>query len=357
MRRQTLAVLIGLFSLTAGVALARLFLPLKDTGSRAPGTPPARQSLQVGSYRLSGPYTHENLTIFLVHGQDSFRGKLFMTLEEAMKGKAVVVHETGEVNELAIENLSSTEEVFVQAGDIVKGGQQDRLFPVDLIVPERSGRIPIDAFCVENGRWAQRAGEPIAMFSTSNDMAAAREVKIAAKQARSQTEVWNRVSEAQTKLSTTTSANVRAANSASSYQLTLENEEVQKRAESYLRKLSSIIEGQPDVIGFVFAVNGKASSADVYGSGALFGKFWPKLLKSSAIEAVTELGAWDKSAPEVQIDSIKAFIEDAEKGRESEREVSNRTRMIKREGEKGIFFETRDMARGGIWVHKNYIAR
>lgn len=357
MRRQTLAVLFGLVSLTVGIALARLFLPLKETETRPSGTPQAQQSLQVNDYRLSGPYTHDNLTIFLIHGEDGYRGKPFATLEEAMNRKVVIVHETGEVNELAIENVSGIEEVFVHAGDIVKGGQQDRLFPVDLIVPARSGRIPIDAFCVENGRWAQREGEPVAMFSMSSEMAATREVKIAAKQARSQTEVWNTVSEAQAKLSTSTNTNVRSENSASSYQLTLENGEVQRRSESYVRKLARIIEGQPDVVGFVFAVNGRASSVDVYNSHVLFQKLWPKLLKASAVEAVAELSGYNEAAGTASAVSIKTFIEDAERGRESEREVSKRTKMIKREGEKGVFFETRDVAQGSIWIHRNYIAR
>jgi hypothetical protein len=59
----------------------------------------------------------------------------------------------------------------------------------------------------------------------------------------------------------------------------------------------------------------------------------------------------------VSADSVTTFLADAERGRESEREVTGRTKMVKREGEKGIFFETRDMARGGAWVHRNYLAK
>jgi len=70
-------------------------------------------------------------------------------LQEAMERKAVIVHETSEVNELSIENVSQSEEVLVQAGDIVKGGRQDRVLAVDLIMPAGSGKMPIAAFCVE----------------------------------------------------------------------------------------------------------------------------------------------------------------------------------------------------------------
>jgi ARG/rhodanese/phosphatase superfamily protein len=108
--------------------------------------------LPASNYSLSGPFNYENLTIFLIHGPDQPNSKLFVPLQEAMERKLVIVHETSEVNELAIENLSKTDEVFVQAGDIVKGGQQDRVLAVDLIVASRSGKTPIDAFCVEHGR-------------------------------------------------------------------------------------------------------------------------------------------------------------------------------------------------------------
>src|SRR5436309_718169 len=110
------------------------------------------QNKKGGDYKISGPYIYENLTIYLVHGQDTVDGKKFLTLQEALEKRVVIVHETKDVNELAIENVSKDEEVYVQSGDIVKGGQQDRVLAVDLIVPPRSGKIPIAAFCVESGR-------------------------------------------------------------------------------------------------------------------------------------------------------------------------------------------------------------
>src|SRR4030095_10093981 len=76
-------------------------------------------------YRVSGPYTNKNLSLFLIHGKDTIKSTNILTLEEAMAQKKVVVHETGNVNQLAIENKSEAI-VFIQSGDIVKGGRQDR---------------------------------------------------------------------------------------------------------------------------------------------------------------------------------------------------------------------------------------
>src|SRR5262249_60528053 len=79
-------------------------------------------------------------------------------------------------------------------------GQQDRALALDLIVPPKSGRIPIDAFCVEQGRWSRRGNEAVAAFSASDNALASKDLKIAAKAKRSQGDVWANVGKAQEKL-------------------------------------------------------------------------------------------------------------------------------------------------------------
>jgi hypothetical protein len=88
----------------------------------------------VENYTVSQPYACENLTIFLIRGEEKLPEVSLLTLQEALEQKQLIVHETRNVNELEIENLS-LEEVYVQAGDIVKGGLQDRVFAYDVIVP------------------------------------------------------------------------------------------------------------------------------------------------------------------------------------------------------------------------------
>jgi hypothetical protein len=355
MKRQTLALLIGIITIVAGIAFARL-VSTRTAGVTLPAaTSEVRSDWQAGRYKLSGPYTHRNLTVFLVRGQDEFAGEPFLTLQEAMERKLVVVHETQEVNELSVENLSSKEEVFIQAGDIVKGGQQDRVLAVDLIVPTRSGRLPIDAFCVEQGRWNRRGGELAEAFSMSGEMIATRELKMAAKGIRSQAEVWAGVDEAQAKLSASMNANVRAEESSSSLQLSLENEKVRESADGYVKALSRIIEVEQDVVGYVFTVNGRVSGADIYSSSALFRKLWPRLLKASSIEALAELPDYDGAA-QSSAELVDHFLMDAENGHQTERDVTKRTKMLKREGKGGIFFETRDMEQNGMWIHRSYLA-
>src|SRR5260370_12694843 len=140
-----------------------------------------KQKTMVGDLKLSGPYTHENLTIFLIHGNDRIKDKVFVTVQEAIEQKKVIVHETENVNELAVENVSPDQEVFIQSGDLVKGGKQDRLLAFDLIVPPKSGKMPVAAFCVEAGRWQQRGSASLAAFESSSAQVAGKDLKLATK--------------------------------------------------------------------------------------------------------------------------------------------------------------------------------
>lgn len=114
---------------------------------------------------ISGPVTHDNLSIYFIKGS-SETGPTPLTLDEALEKGSVKVHETQTVSELEIENTSD-EPVFVHAGDIVKGGQQDRVLTVTILVPPKSGRMAISSYCVERGRWAARGGEDVATFASS----------------------------------------------------------------------------------------------------------------------------------------------------------------------------------------------
>jgi len=333
MKKQAFVLTLGvvLFSVIAGVGMVM-------NAQRRTGRLPKPTQVQAGDYRLSGPYTHSNLTIFLIHGKNTLEGK-FLTLQEAMVQKKVVVYETKSVNELAIQNISD-EDIYVQSGDIVKGGQQDRMIGVDLIVPRRSGKMPISAFCVEHGRWSGRGNERTTVFSSSSDIVSTREIKLAAKKSNSQGGVWESVSAVQDKLSQNIGARVNSTVSASSLQLSVENRKVQETADSYTKTLSGIVSGSRDVIGYVFAINGKVNSADVYGSSSLFKKLWPKLLKANAIEAIAELQQ-GKFAP----------------AKPSEKDVSARVGLVTAEDDKNIFFETRDRANKDAWIHRNYIKK
>jgi hypothetical protein len=306
-------------------------------------------------YRLSEPFTHENLTIYLIHGEEQLKGHTFLTLDEALEQKKVVVHETQNVNELSIENTAKTEEVFVQAGDIVKGGQQDRTIAIDLIVPPSSGKVPLAAFCVESGRWSARAGEEVRNFAMSKDQLASNSGKLAARKAMSQREVWKEVEVVQGAIAGRIKADVKDARSATSLQLTLEHKKLLEAIDGYVKKLQSAPEGKKDVIGFAVCINGKVNNADVYAANSLFVKLWPKLLKAAAVEAISSKKDGKFAAPKAEV--VLTFLADAEKGKTSDKEINKRLLQCSRENDKSCLFETRDRDNKGAVVRKSYIAK
>ncbi len=315
----------------------------------------ANRAVIAAEYRVSGPKTYQNLSVFLIHGANQPGApRNLLTLQEALQQHKVVVYETGSVNELAIENLSPNEDVYIQSGEIVKGGQQDRTFKDDFILPTKSGKVPIASFCVEHGRWSRRGQEAVRHFDSAPQAVAAKQVKMAMRMASDQQQVWNAVAKAQDSLSTV-AGSVRATASPTSYMLSLESPAVQQPVENYIRDLENAPNGSRDVIGYAFAVNGKMNSAELYASNELFRKLWPKLLRASAVEALSSF------QPGLRVDkpsfeAVRASLQDADHGRPSSRQVSSRTSVVTRETERNVVFETRDAAQGS-WVHRSYITK
>lgn len=324
-----------------------------EDGGEAPWVGP---SVEAAEFKLSGPYTHGNLSVFLVHGPDRLAGKNYMTLQEALEAKKAVVYETGNVNQLSVENLSKDEELFIQSGDIVKGGQQDRTLEYDLIVPPASGKVPLASFCVENSRWQKRGAEDARSFSASACSLNTKELKIAARYRKNQGEVWKNVAEAQKKLEKSVGQDVRSADSATSLQLTLENQAVQDATGPYLAGFIPLIEGKDDVIGYAFAVNGHINSAEVYGSHALFKKLWPKLIRASAIEAVASRHDGGRPNP-FMAEEVEAFLKEVEAGNTVEQGTAGNVRQITQETKKSLLFETRDKDKKDGWIHRSYLTK
>jgi hypothetical protein len=351
-KRHLLAFALGATSLALGILVVRL-------AGLGTGVPPVSPPEDVDPPRrtnnLSGPYTHRNLTVYLVHGEDRITGKTPLTLDEAFKRKLVVVHETGDVDQLQIENLSPTDEIYVQAGDIVKGGKQDRVLTVDLIVPARSGRIPISSFCVEQGRWTARGAESTNEFNSADEMVVSKDLKFAAKHSNSQANVWNGVAAAQEKLSSAANTNVASSRSRSSLPLTLENDFVRESADDYINALRSIIDSSDDVIGFVFAINGEINSGDTYAMHGLFEKLWPRLLKAAAIEAVAELRHDHREKFSLAMQTIDGFLADLDDAQISkQRIITERIRIVTRETNNSVLIESRD-EQADSWLHRNYL--
>jgi hypothetical protein len=332
--------------------------------------------------RISDPAVHDNLAIYFIRGA-SAPGPVPLTLKEAVEKGQVIVSETGQVNELMIENTSASE-VFIQAGDLVKGGKQDRVLMVSLVLPPKSGKLPIASFCVEHGRWTSRGSEDVSRFHSAAEAMPSRSALLAmaappstsettasqpARQGRTtlagiapsndtaakQRKVWDDVAKTQEKLKSNLGAAVAAPQSATSLQLSLENERLKKARGDYVTALKSAGEADADIIGYVVAINGQMASANVYPSNGLFRKMWDKQLAASVTEAIGEKAKDAKPVAAPAAAVAQEFLQTMEKGASQERPILADLKQETREGEKGLYNETKRA--DGRWVYRNYLAK
>ena len=327
-------------------------------------------------YRLSGPYTQKNLSFYLIHREGRNAGPAPITLGEAMRRGLIKVVETGSVSRLMVRNLGDRE-VFIQSGDIVKGGKQDRVLVASLIVPPNSGYIPIGAFCVEQGRWAGRGMEKVSEFSVSASRLPSRAGKIAIMKSmwletpreagmreiweigrrRSrgpslQGQMWDTVQYMQMRLGSAMQAGVADERSRSSLQLSLENKRLASALVDYEKALSGLLDKHPDAVGYVFAVNGRINSGDEFGSAGLFRKLWQRQLKAAATEAITEKNAHKRKQPTLA--EVAAFIDAARAAKPALKAMPGGLSLETRKTSGSFYMEIR---RGNDrLVHRNFVA-
>jgi hypothetical protein len=344
----------------------------------------ARPAAAEESLRMTGPHVHANLAVYFVHGA-SAAGPVPLTLQEAVAKGTVQVVETGHVNELQIENTGA-DEVFVQAGDIVKGGRQDRVLTVSFLLPPKSGRVPIASFCVEQGRWTARGKEDQYKFSSANEAMPSRQALLAmtapAKAASDpggsvirpagetpegrvlrhadetgdkQRKVWDSVANTQRKLSGGLKAAVAAPESGTSLQLSLENEKLKKARAAYIEALEAAGKQDGDVIGYVVAINGKLVSANLYPSNALFRKMWAKQLAATVTEAIGDKDEAKPAAAPPPAPAATEFLTSAEKGKGQERTVAPGFVQEVREATGAFYSQVR--ASDGRLLHRSYLAK
>lgn len=331
----------------AGVLLSTLLLNGITPGFTAPSSSPQSSSPQKSAppaspYNVSGPFYSDNLAVYLIKGPEKIKGQQILTLEEGLANKLVKVEETSDVNELRIKNLSNSV-VFLQSGDIVRGGKQDRAIQYDMMLSPKSNKA-LPVFCVEHGRWQQRGTESASGFTSSSNQLSGKDLKLAAKKIGDQGSVWNYVSQVQGKLSRQV-GNAQAAPSPSSFELTMDNNNVKAATKTHIDKLSTIGRNQNDVVGFAFAINGKINSADVYASNQLFQKLYPKLLKSAAAEAVAEsskAGATPKTTqPPPKPEEVQKFLANAESKPTVHKAGDNSFEMTEQESSTSLLYKTK----------------
>ena len=319
------------------------------------------------STRISGPFGHKGLSVFFLH-DESRGGAVPLTLNEALLDKSLRVEETGSIHSLSIENLGKAD-VFVQAGDLVKGGRQDRVLGVSMVVPAKSGRVPIAAYCVESGRWGRRGFEDTGRFTSSLHSFFSPRAKMAMRRsamsfnpeakrfaeheyAGLQRNVWDEVAQTQAGLAAAVQSNVRAASSPTSLDLSMEQVAVLAARREYLDRLVQTGREDPSITGTFFATEGAVRTGEAYPWNGLFQKMWEKNLNASVTEALQSRG---DAGMTLSPAAVEAMLRQVEAGLESKHPLPLGSWLRQRLGRSFAFLES--LRPDGAWVHRSYFAQ
>jgi ARG/rhodanese/phosphatase superfamily protein len=329
------------------------------------------ESLAAG-FTLEGPFIHENLAVYVVRGSTR-DARAYITLDDGLTARTVAVREKGaragqdqaEVNTLEIENRSD-KWLFLQAGDIVKGGKQDRTIMTDLLLAPRSAPQPIEAFCVERGRWSTtRDG---LAFTNNPGIVAGAPLKRAIQSEKNQSRVWEEVAKAEgraVKVAQAAGHSFAAAGGLSStgtYNAIAQNTTLSGSRDAYVAALLPHLKKHENAIGLAVAINGKVTSADVYRSAALFQRLSGKLLESVALEALLARDATQPvTAPGKQ--QLAAFLANPAAALPATETVGESMQRSTRETEGAVMYEyghvdqPASAKRGIVVVHQSYLKK
>ncbi len=194
------------------------------------------------------------------------------------------------VNKLYIQNISN-DTIFIMAGEVVKGGKQDRVIAQDMIILPGSEKIDLSVFCVEKGRWQYKDKSKFeGYFSVASN-----NIRKTVIQKQNQTAVWDEVSK--------TVKKNKAESSTGAYTNLINSENYQKELKLYLQFFNKAIRGTNNCIGFVGVSGDKIIGCDIFATTDLFTKQSEGILKGYITEAITL-----DAKPKVEFNKIEEYL-------------------------------------------------
>jgi hypothetical protein len=193
----------------------------------------------------------------------------------------------GEVNALYIENISN-DTIYLMAGEVVKGGKQDRVLAQDIILSPGSGRTEIPVFCVEPNRWSYASSDRSfnEYFTVTSNS-----VRGKAVMAKDQHQVWDAVEEVMERQGTQTSTGT--------YTALESSEDYNTKLNEYAEYFEEIFSKTEDCIGFVAVTGDLIIGCDIFATPELFEIQRANILNAYVTEAVTRGGEIEISDSEV----------------------------------------------------------
>jgi hypothetical protein len=253
--------------------------------------------------RVLNPIVFRQLAVFPVvqTTQQTTAPEQFLTLSDGLKSKQVEVHELGrggQVNQVRVKNKSG-KPLLMLAGEVILGGQQDRILGKDTIVPAAE-ESTVQVFCVEHGRWSGQTG-----FAGTGGFASTK-IKLRATHRSDQGQVWNEVAEK--------NASLGVRNPTGTYRDLAAGSAGEKAVQPYRDHIAAALDRLPDkekMVGIISALNGRVTSVDIFASPPLFAQYRSRLLDALFVSAA-DLPVPSQPAPMPEAAAIRSFMNEAD---------------------------------------------
>lgn len=280
----------------------------------------------------------------------------FACLEQARATGEVVISETGIQERVRLVNYSR-HDLFLQAGEVLRGGDNDRAVAGDLIIPaprHEPESCPVPTFCVEPERSVPMRGWTPDLFTLFDQMAPGRRLK---KELRFgiQEDVWREVAAMRDAVFDIISYGGTRDTPPYSLWTLIEVLETQGWLNQAINALLPLAEANQEATGAVFVLGGKFNSAELYATPALFQQMWPKLLYAMSVEALVEQKASASSTGKLPTKGeVTAWLAGAHNRRAARHTDVVTKRVHRRIRSYGgqMCFETLDEEQGGLCVHE-----
>jgi hypothetical protein len=247
------------------------------------------------------------------------------------------------VNTLVIENKSDTP-IFVLAGTVVKGGKQDRQIGQDFVVDARQ-TTPVDAFCVEQGRWnANRDGAATdGKFSAVAALATSK-VRAAGQYEKNQQAVWDNVA-------VVNGAHEKSAGSGTLL-ATFDDPTIKAKLDELARKVIAELRARSnaqELIGLAWAVDGRVQGVRYFAHHRVYDLVSDKLASAVAVDLLTAEAAGPAQAGVATpgADEVFRFIDEVEVGDAELRKTSGANDNVYRESKRAWGSKTVLKAKAG----------
>lgn len=231
---------------------------------------------------------------------------------------------TGNVNEVYITNASN-DTIYLMAGEVIKGGKQDRVLANDMLVPPNTEKLEVPVFCVEKGRWAYKASVA-AEFDEYYNMVSTNLRNVVQTKGK-QEDVWNEVAMLNVKNEVKSETD--------SYTALSEKGDFQQELYDYLAILEPIVEGDEQIVGMVMVTGDKILGSDIFATHQLFQNQYRTLLHAYVTEAIT-----NGSTPTVASQEVNAYLNDFLKNENDQEAAVKDKGQIFKVGEKKLHITT-----------------